>query len=241
MDMNIRLEQPQDYTAVERLTLAAFKTFVFPDGSRPERAEEHYLAHVLRSSPAFVPELDFVGEIVSEAGGKASGKADDETDSEKDSKAISEADAERESKTNSETCGGTDSEIVANIMYTISKVIRPDGAELETLTFGPVSVKPELHGQGLGAEIVRHSLERAREMGYGAVIIVGHPTYYPRFGFRPGSDFGLTMPDGSMIEALMALELIPGYLGEDGGKWRDDEAYDIDKDAFEAWNAQFTA
>ena len=205
--MDIRLEQPQDYAAVERLTFAAFKTFVFPDGSRPERVEEHYLAHVLRGSPAFLPELDFVGEIACEAGGEAAGGP----------------------------CG----EIVANIMYTKSKVIRPGGAVLDTLTFGPVSVKPQLHGHGLGTEIVRHSLGRARELGYGAVVIVGHPTYYPRFGFRPASDFGLAMPDGSVIEALMALELAPGYLGAEGGKWRDDEAYDIDKDAFEAWDAQF--
>ena len=196
LKMNIRLETPQDYLAVERLTLAAFETFVFPDGSRPERVDEHYLVHVIRGVPEFVPELAFVGEI--------------------------------------------NGEIVANTMYTLSKVIRPDGIEIETLTFGPVSVKPELHGQGLGAEIIRHSLGRARELGYGAVIIVGHQDYYPRFGFKPAKDFGLTMPDGSTMDPFMALELKDGYLGTTGGKWIDADVFDIDEAAFEAWNAQFT-
>jgi predicted N-acetyltransferase YhbS len=193
--MIIRLEQPSDYHAVERLTLAAFKTFTFPDGSKPPHTDEHYLAHIMRSIPAFVRELDFVGEI--------------------------------------------DGEIACNIMYTESKVARPDGSELKTLTFGPVSVKPELHGQGLGTEIIRHSIARANELGYGAIIIVGHPGYYPRFGFHPASDFNLTMPDGSTMEPFMALEIIDGYLGTDGGKWHEDDVYEIDQNASREWIAQF--
>jgi predicted N-acetyltransferase YhbS len=191
--MKIRQERPGDHVAVERLTLAAFETFTFPDGSRPECVNEHYLVHIMRDVAVFVPELDFVGEI--------------------------------------------DGEIVANIMFTKSTVVRPDGSVLETLTFGPVSVKPELHSQGLGTEIIRHSLERAREMGFGAVIIMGHPKYYPRFGFRPASDFNLTMPDGSTIDPFMALELKDGYLGTEGGTWYEDEVFEIDQNAFEAWSA----
>jgi predicted N-acetyltransferase YhbS len=194
--VKIRLESADDYTAVERLTLAAFKTFTFADGSKPPHTDEHYLAHIMRDAEAFMPELDFVGEV--------------------------------------------DGEIVANIMYTKSKVVRPDGSELETLTFGPVSVKPELHGKGLGAEIIRHSIDRARELGYGAVIIVGHPQYYPRFGFKPASDYNLTMPNGSTMEPFMALEIQDGYLGTGGGKWHEDKVYQIDQNAFKEWNAQFT-
>jgi predicted N-acetyltransferase YhbS len=193
--MIIRLEEPKDYLAVERLTLAAFKAFTYPDGSRDPVVNEHYLAHIMRDVPAFVPELDFVGEL--------------------------------------------DGEVVANIMYTQSKVIRADGFEVATLTFGPVSVKPELHGEGLGAEIIRHSIDRARELGYGAVIIVGHPAYYPRFGFRAASEFGLTMPDGSTPPPFMAMEIQSGYLGSDGGTWYEDDVYQIDQSAFETWSATF--
>jgi predicted N-acetyltransferase YhbS len=132
-------------------------------------------------------------------------------------------------------------EIVANIMYTRSKIVRPNGGEVETLTFGPVSVKPELHNRGLGAEIIRHSLDRARELGYDAVVIVGHPQYYPRFGFKPASEYNLAMPDGAAFDALMALELVNGCLGADGGKWYGDKVFEIDQAAFDAWNKTFQA
>jgi predicted N-acetyltransferase YhbS len=193
--MIIRQEQPNDRLAVERLTLAAFKTFTFQDGSKPPYTDEHYLVHLMRDVPAFVPELDFVGEL--------------------------------------------DGEIVANIMYTRSKVIWTDGSESVTLTFGPVSVKPERQGCGLGTEIIRHSLDRARTLGYGAVIIVGHPTYYPRFGFRPARDFGLMMPDGSTFDPFMALEITSGSLDRGGGKWYEDDVFKIDLNAFAEWNAKF--
>jgi predicted N-acetyltransferase YhbS len=194
--MKIRLEIPDDYVAVECLTLAAFNTFTFPDGSKPACVQEHYLAHIMRGAAAFVPELDFVGEV--------------------------------------------DGEIAANIMFTKSTVVRPDESRLETLTFGPVSVKPELQKHGLGAKIIRHSLDRARELGFGAVIIIGHPEYYPRFGFKSASGYHLTLPDGSAIDPFMALELKEGYLGTNGGKWYEDDVFKIDRKAFEDWNRQFT-
>ncbi|MDR2604015.1 MAG: hypothetical protein LBC55_01505 [Desulfovibrio sp.] len=57
--MNVRLEHPADYTAVERLTFAAFEIMKLP---RRTRTNKHYLANSMRGSAAFVPELDFVGE-----------------------------------------------------------------------------------------------------------------------------------------------------------------------------------
>jgi predicted N-acetyltransferase YhbS/uncharacterized protein YdhG (YjbR/CyaY superfamily) len=137
--------------------------------------------------------------------------------------------------------GEFDGELIAHIIYTRSKIVRPSGEELETLTFGPVSVKPELHNRGFGAEIIRHSLGRARELGCGAVIIVGHEEYYPRFGFKSASTYHLTMPDGGSFDAFMALELSEGYLGKNGGKWHEDKVFEIDQAAFEAWNKEFHA
>jgi predicted N-acetyltransferase YhbS len=190
--MKIRHETPKDYSAVEKLTFAAFETMTLPGRTH---TCEHYLAHLLRGVPAFVPELDYVGED-----------------------------------------GGS---IIANIMYSKSKVVRPNGVELETLTFGPVSVAPELHSRGLGTEIIRFSLDRARELGFGAVIIVGHPNYYPRFGFKTAREFNLAMPDGSSFDAFMALELRNGFLGFEGGTWYEDNVFDIDQTALSEWHKDF--
>lgn len=113
-----------------------------------------------------------------------------------------------------------DGEIVGHIIYSRCWVIRPDGTETEALVFGPLSVKPKLHRQGIGSLLVEHSLSIAKKMGFGAVLITGHPDYYKRFDFAPASRFGITMPDGASFDAFMALELKDGYLGTEGGKWR---------------------
>jgi predicted N-acetyltransferase YhbS len=120
-------------------------------------------------------------------------------------------------------------------MYTKSKIIRPDGSETPTVTFGPVSVVPKLHNRGIGSKIIRHSINAAHELGFGAIIIVGHASYYPRFGFKPASEFNLTMPDDSVFDAFMALEIQPNYLGTIGGKWYEDDVFHIDETAFATW------
>ena len=198
--MNIRLETRMDFGVVERLTLAAFGSFTYPDGSRDPEIREHYLVHIMRDRDAFIPELAFVGEI--------------------------------------------DGEITANIMYTKSKVVRADSSVTETITFGPVSVKPELQKQGLGSEIIRHSLSAARMLGYGAVIILGHPEYYPRFGFSRAEKFGLSVASHSdevFDGAFMALELRDGYLSTGGGVWHEDKVFDINQAEFDTWNKGFMA
>jgi hypothetical protein len=49
------------------------------------------------------------------------------------------------------------------------------------------------------------------------------------------------MPDGTAFDAFMALEIVPGYLGADGGKWYEDKVFEIDQAAFDAWNKTFQA
>lgn len=60
-----------------------------------------------------------------------------------------------------------------------------------------------------------------------AVLIYGHPDYYPRFGFQPAHDFGITTPDGSSFDALMAFELFPGALDGISGSFHESSAYEI--------------
>jgi len=135
-----------------------------------------------------------------------------------------------------------DGEIVGNIMYSKSRIIRSDGTETVTLVFGPLSVKTELHKKGIGTLLIEHSLDRAHQLGYKAVLITGYPNYYHRFGFVPASRYGLTMFDGTFIDAFMALELEEGYLGTVGGKWKWCKAFDIcenDEATFREYHRQF--
>jgi predicted N-acetyltransferase YhbS len=139
--------------------------------------------------------------------------------------------------------GLIDDEIAAHIAYTKSGAVRPDGTELATITFGPVSVKPELHRNGLGSELIRYSLDRARELGYSAVVILGHPGYYPRFGFHRAEEFKLMLPDytGVFDGVFMAMELTPGYFGEQGGIWLENDVFHINESACMAFHQGFLA
>jgi predicted N-acetyltransferase YhbS len=93
------------------------------------------------------------------------------------------------------------------------------------LALGPVAVVPERQGRGTGSALIRAGLEAARERGEAAVIVLGDPSYYPRFGFEPGSVLGLrnpfagVQPDGFEIreEDLMVAvldERARGFEGE---------------------------
>lgn len=107
-------------------------------------------------------------------------------------------------------------EVVGHILYTKSEIRRVDGTKIKTVTFGPLSVLPKYHRQGIGAALVRHSLEKTRELGYEAVLIVGVPEYYPKLGFKRAREDGLMLPDGTAPDAFMAYELRPGSLNRGG-------------------------
>lgn len=137
-----------------------------------------------------------------------------------------------------------DGGIVGHILYTKSEILRPDGTTIDTITFGPLSVLPEHHRQGIGAALVRHSMVKAREMGFGAVLITGVPDYYPKLGFLRARNYGLTLPDGTAEDSFMAYELQSGYL-TGGGTLRflppEFEQSENDDAGFEAFHKQFMA
>jgi predicted N-acetyltransferase YhbS len=122
-----------------------------------------------------------------------------------------------------------DGKVIGNIMYAKSKIVSDDG-EWETLTFGPVSVLPKFQKDGVGSALIRKTLDIAREMGYLAVLIYGHESYYPRFGLKPADEYGVTTADGKNFPAFMALPLYDGALDGVHGRFILDEVYtNLDK------------
>ena len=88
---------------------------------------------------------------------------------------------------------------------------RLNGSDVEILALAPMAVAPERQNQGAGSELVREALERAESTAFPLVVVVGHPDYYPRFGFDPASAYGVTCPyDGVPPEAWMAY-ILPAY------------------------------
>lgn len=119
-----------------------------------------------------------------------------------------------------------DGKVIGNIMYTKGCIQAANGEKFTAILFGPLSVLPEFQKQGVGSALVKHTLNIAAEMNFGAVIIFGHPEYYHRFGFCNAERFKITTKDGKNFEPFMALELLPGYLSDKAGKFYEDDIYE---------------
>ena len=86
---------------------------------------------------------------------------------------------------------------------------------VRALALAPMSVRPDRQRHGIGSTLVRAGLESAREQGWQAVIVVGHRSYYPRFGFS--AELARTLRAPFTGDSFMALELVPDALrGRDG-------------------------
>jgi putative acetyltransferase len=100
--------------------------------------------------------------------------------------------------------------IVGHVLF--SPVTVSGHAELMMMGLAPMAVLPAMQRRGIGAALVGAGLDRCRHIGCSAIVVLGHPSYYPRFGFVPASRFGLgceyDVPDGT----FMALELETGAL-----------------------------
>jgi putative acetyltransferase len=91
-----------------------------------------------------------------------------------------------------------------------------DERPVRSLALAPMSVTPARQNTGIGSDVVRRGLDRAREAGWEAVIVLGHPTYYPRFGFSAALARHLAAPFAG--DAFMALALRAGALDGDAGR-----------------------
>lgn len=81
----------------------------------------------------------------------------------------------------------------------------------------PMAVLPGCQRQGVGGALIRAGLEELRAEDHPAVVVVGHPSYYPRFGFRDARELGLVWEQPGHEDAFMALELTPGALRDRSG------------------------
>ena len=104
--------------------------------------------------------------------------------------------------------------IVGHILISPVEIAPGGGSRraIPALSLAPMAVLPEFQNQGIGSALVRRGLEEARRLGHGIVVVVGHPHYYPRFGFEPARPRGLEAPFPVPDEAFLALELVPGAL-----------------------------
>jgi putative acetyltransferase len=109
-----------------------------------------------------------------------------------------------------------DAEIVGHIAFSPARIVSP-GSEIAAVGLGPMAVLPACQRLGIGSRLVRRGLELLRESGHRVVVVLGHPEYYPRFGFVPGTRFGVNCEFDVPDEVFMVLELRAGALRGQGG------------------------
>ena len=188
----IRLEEKKDYRDVENLVRESFWNVYRPGCS------EHYVIHVLRDDPAFVPELDFVAE--------------------------------------------QDGMLIGQNMFMKTVIEADDGREIPVLTMGPIGITPELKRKGYGKKLLDYCLEKATEMGFGAVLFEGNIGFYSHCGFDYASKFGIRyhdLPEDADSSFFLCRELIPGYLDDVTGVYQTPQGYYVKDEDVEEFDKQF--
>ncbi|WP_088891387.1 GNAT family N-acetyltransferase [Leptolyngbya ohadii] len=119
--------------------------------------------------------------------------------------------------------------IVGHIFYSPVEIVGDDGNPLRSLLpcspssslsftpppllgLAPMAVLPEYQRRGIGSQLIRHSLAECDRLGYKAIVVLGHPEYYPKFGFVPAKEKGLRCEYPVPDEVFMVLELEQGTL-----------------------------
>ena len=131
-------------------------------------------------------------------------------------------------------------EVVGSICCTRAHIQNMSGHRHPVLTFGPLSVRPDLFGMGIGRALIEESRVRAAQRRETAICILGYPDYYARFGFVNARRYGISMGDGVYPWALQVLELSPDALAGVEGNYVCSEMFEPDPEKVEQFDASFS-
>lgn len=191
-DYTIRLEKKEEERVVENLVRESFWNVYRPG------CFEHFVLHVLREDPDFIPQLNFVME--------------------------------------------KDGRIIGQNMFMKAVVSADDGRKIPILTMGPIGIAPEFKRKGYGKALLDYSLEKAENMGFGAIMFEGNIDFYGKSGFTYASSFGIRyhgLPEGEDASFFLCRELIPGYLDGITGEYATPEGYMVSPEDVEEFDKEF--
>ncbi len=106
--------------------------------------------------------------------------------------------------------------ILGHVLFS-SVTIHSDEGDLDVVGLAPMGVYPNHQRAGIGGKMIAEGIRQLKEMGYKAIVLLGHPEYYPRFGFRPSHEFGIEYTYKVPPESFMVLELEEGILKKHPG------------------------
>ena len=135
-----------------------------------------------------------------------------------------------------------DGRIIGQNVFVRAAIKSDGGEDLPIMTMGPICIAPEFKRQGYGKTLLDYSLERAKEMGCGAVCFEGSIGFYGKSGFTYASEFGIRyhgLPEGADQSFFLCKELAAGYLEGVTGEYSTPAGYFVDEAAAEEFDKQF--
>ena len=174
---------------------------------------EHFVIHVLRDDPAFVKELDLVMVL-----------------------------NVQKNDPGNRTSSMRDEKLIGQNMFMRTVINADDGRVIPVLTMGPIGITPELKRKGYGKKLLDYSLEKAADLGFGAVLFEGNIGFYGHSGFDYARNFGIRyhdLPEGADDSFFLCRELIPGYLSGVTGVYQTPAGYYVDDKDVEEFDKSF--
>ena len=134
-----------------------------------------------------------------------------------------------------------DGQLIGQNMFMKAEIKADDGRSIPIMTMGPICIIPELKRRGYGKILLDYSLEKAKELGFGAICMEGNIDFYGKSGFRPASEFGIRYHgmEEEDVPFFLCRELIPGYLDGITGVYGAPEGYYVDEGEAEEFDKEF--
>ena len=132
--------------------------------------------------------------------------------------------------------------IIGQNVFAKTVIEADDGRVIDVLTMGPICITPELKRQGYGKMLLDYTVEKAKEMGFGAVFFEGNIDFYGKSGFDYSSKFGIRyhdLPEDADSSFFLCKELKPGYLDDVTGVYQTPEVYYVKDDEVEEFDKTF--
>ena len=135
-------------------------------------------------------------------------------------------------------------ELIGQNMFMRTVIDADDGRQIPILTMGPIGITPERKRKGYGKKLLDASLQKAAELGFGAVLFEGNIDFYGKSGFDYAEKFGIRyhdLPEGADASFFLCKELIPGYLNGITGVYQTPKGYYVDDAEVEEFDQHFPA
>jgi len=135
-----------------------------------------------------------------------------------------------------------DGRIIGQNVFMRASIKADDGRDIPIMTMGPICIANEYKRQGYGKTLLDYSLEKAEELGCGALCFEGNIKFYGKSGFTFASRYGIRyhgLPEGADASFFLCKELIPGYLDGITGEYSTPEGYFVDEREAEKFDKEF--